>query len=888
MTRRLLLCLSAFIAMHPWFLASASAQAKPNDPGYLWWEAETPVATNVPNGSPFAPGTGGDFTALSAGNWLSGIHKPGQDPFAAAYRLEIPAAGEYTLWARKFWKHGPFEFRFGKQAWQTVDRDNTLIDSATIRKHLGANWVAAGTVTLDAGQTIFAWKQTDLVAGKDEGFALDAFLLTRNDGPHAGFVPAGKNKPGVRDTRHDAGSFAWDPPANAMPEDPDDVGFDLRWLNEAYAGVNGRVTTGPRNGKAAQSFVLPGGKPVRFWGVNVKPDLGDAPDVALNQWARKLAKFGVNLVRVHGPLWTQQAGSWRIDPRKLDNLHRIVAACKKQGIYVKVSWYFPVWVNAEHAGLPGYAGAENENPFAAVFFSPGVQDWYFQSLRDIVTPRNPYTGLSLADDPAVALIELVNEDSLFFWTFKEDNLPAPIWAELETQYKDSTHYVGGELRDIWHLTRKGLENASDTDKKQAQAQATFLAETQRGFYERGVALLRELKYDGLVICSNWHTADPTLLDALERWTYTAGDVTDHHGYFEGKHYGTASHYATRNGDRFENRTALDDPGGTPLRVNQAGGHPAMISEIGWPHPNAYQPEMTLMGALAMGKQGIDAVTWFVNDSPTLNQPDLTPKFAIDSPAVFGTFPAAALLFRGEMIAEQDPVLIEPLASAALKQLSGSRSASAAVLDGLRAGDVPPDVRDTGVGSKKTPWTSAFLGPVRRVYDEPAQDFVEQELGDTLDMQTDDATWQFDVGRLMTWQQHVGFARPAALVVAKGDAATDSDWIRDTTADFVSFAAVPLDGGRTRYLLQLITRARPRGFATTTRGDDTFIQNIGTRPWQVRGHDTTVTLPFDPVGRLTLTALDANGNRTDRPVQRTNDGAAMVWPDETLYVLVELK
>ncbi|MEM1097252.1 MAG: hypothetical protein AAGH92_00555 [Planctomycetota bacterium] len=873
--RYLCLLLCVFLVAPAGSTVSAST-----DPGFLWWEAETPIATNVPNGSPFAPGTGGDFTVLSNGTWLSGVHKPGNDPFAAAYRLNIPTAGTYTLWARKFWKHGPFTFRFGQQDWQTVDRDKTLIDSAGIRKHLGVNWVAAGSVTLEAGDTVFAWRQTDLVPGKDEGFGIDAFLLVRDDGPVGGFVPAGKLRPGQRDTAHDPGFFAWDPPANAMPDDPKQVGFDLRWLNEAYAGVNGRIETD----RTGQSFVLPGGKPVRFWGVNVKPDLGDAPDQVLRHWSRKLSKFGVNLVRIHGPLWTQQQGQWRIDPRQLDNVHRIVAACKKQGIYTKISWYFPVWVDAQHAGLPGYSNTQHKQPFAAVFFNEGVQDWYFRSLREIVTPANPYTGLSLADDPAVALIELVNEDSLFFWTLKQDNLPPAIWADLESRYRASTHYAGGPLRDIWHLTREGLDNASRSEQKQAQAQAAFFAETQRDFYERGVALLRELKYDGLVICSNWHTADPRLLDALERWTYTAGDVTDHHGYFEGDHYGTASAWATRNGDRFKNRSALDDPGGTPLRVNQAVGHPAMISEIGWPHPNAYQPEMTLMGALAMGKQGIDAVTWFVNDTPTLNQPDLTPKFAIDSPAVFGTFPAAALLFRSEMIAEQDPVLVEPLASAALKQLSGSRSASAAVLDGLRAGDVPPGVRDAGTGSMRTPWTSAFLGPVLRDYDNPASRFVERNLSETLDASTDDATWRLDVGARLIWDQHVGQARPAALVVAKGQDAADSKWIRDTNAEFVSFAAVPLDGGRTRYLLQLVTQARPRGFAEA----DGHITSIGSRPWQVRSHTTTVTLPFNADARLTLTALDANGNRTDRPVERTGDGGAIRWPADTLYVLVELR
>ncbi len=882
---RLLLLLSVSISVHPWLFSPASAQD-----GYLWWEAENPVATNVPDASPFAPGTGGDFSVLSGGNWLSGVVKAGEKTFAAAYQLDIQEPGTYTLWARKFWKHGPFAFRFGDADWQSVPREVSLIDSAPIRQHLGVNWVACGTVQLDAGQTVFAWRMNDLQPGKDEGLGFDAFLLVRDDGPHAGFVPAGTLRPGTRDTAHDPGRFAWDPPANPLPDDPRDVGFDFRWLNEAYAGVNGRITTD----RTGQSFVLPGGRPVRFWGVNVKPQLGDAPDAVLRHWARKLAKFGVNMVRIHGPLWTQQAGQWRIDPRQLDNVHRIVAACKKQGIYVKISWYFPVWIDAPHAGLPGYENSKLKNPFAAVFFSEAVQDWYLQSLRDIVTPANPYTGLSLADDPAVALIELVNEDSLFFWTFKKDNLPAPLWNELQTQYENSEHYIGGPLRDIWSLTRDGLKNASDTDKKQAQAQAAFLAQTQRAFYERGVNTLRDLKYTGLIICSNWHTADPTLLDALERWTYTAGDVTDHHGYFEGKHSGSASAWAVRVGDKFENRSALDDPRGTPLLVNQAVGHPAMVSEIGWPHPNAHQSEMTLMGALALGVQGIDAVTWFVNDTPTLNQPDLTPKFAIDSPAVFGSFPAAALLYRGFFIAEQEPILIEPLASAALKQLAGSRSASAAVLDQLRRGDVPRNnTQNAGSAPTKVDSLAAFAGPVLRAYDrsdtEPAERNATPDRDDTsapLRIETQNATWTLQPGASLAWEQTQ--TRPAALLVAEGDAIAESPWIQSTTADRISFAAVPLDGGRTRYLLQLITDARPRGFATADNQPNGQITALGTRPWQLRAHTTTVTLPFPADTKLELTALDENGNRTERAIARTDDGSGLHWPNDTLYVLVERK
>ena len=37
-------------------------------------------------------------------------------------------------------------------------------------------------------------------------------------------------------------------------------------------------------------------------------------------------------------------------------------------------------------------------------------------LRRLYTEPNPYTGIPLKDDPAVAIIQLQNEDSLLFYT----------------------------------------------------------------------------------------------------------------------------------------------------------------------------------------------------------------------------------------------------------------------------------------------------------------------------------------------------------------------------------------------------------------------------------------------------------------------------------------
>ncbi len=36
-------------------------------------------------------------------------------------------------------------------------------------------------------------------------------------------------------------------------------------------------------------------------------------------------------------------------------------------------------------------------------------------MKALCTRTNPYTGIKLADEPAVAVIQLQNEDSLLWW-----------------------------------------------------------------------------------------------------------------------------------------------------------------------------------------------------------------------------------------------------------------------------------------------------------------------------------------------------------------------------------------------------------------------------------------------------------------------------------------
>src|SRR2546423_15397728 len=49
---------------------------------------------------------------------------------------------------------------------------------------------------------------------------------------------------------------------------------------------------------------------------------------------------------------------------------------------------------------------------SALFFSPELQALHAQQMVNLLKHRNPYTGMTYAEDPAVAFVEIVNEQSI--------------------------------------------------------------------------------------------------------------------------------------------------------------------------------------------------------------------------------------------------------------------------------------------------------------------------------------------------------------------------------------------------------------------------------------------------------------------------------------------
>jgi hypothetical protein len=860
---------------------------------YVWVEGEKPEATNFPAKSWFDASTFPETAhLLSGGQWLSASGKRGKDELFARYVLDVPADGQWTLWTRKFWQHGPFRWRFDQAAWQTCGRDCALADSTFLRQHLGANWVNLGQVQLAKGRHTLELR---LLAdeGEETTACFDAFLLTRQP-----FMPRGKLKPDERSGQADEGYFAWEPAVDSFTGE---ALLDLRYLNEKTAGQSGFL------GRKGDGFVLGDGKPVRFWAVNVGPNNIGQDHATIDYLARKLAKLGVNMVRCHGAVFDESAADpAAVDKKRLDDVCYLVAALKREGIYTTLSFYFPVWFNAKPSyGLGDYEKQESKVPFALLYFDPRMQHIHRAWAKALLTTKNPYTGLALGRDPAVGAVEIINEDSYFFWTFTARNLPAEKWAALERLFgqwltakygsldkalaawgsakheNDRPAEGGVGLFDAWHMTGDGSRQGGPDKTRRMGDQVQFLAESQRRFYADTAKFLKEeCKLGGLVLCSNWITADANMLDAIERWTYTAGDVIDRHGYFDGKHEGDGASYSVRVGHAFAPRAAVTSPDDLPLQVNQVVGYPHIVSEIGWPNPNPYRADMTFLMSAYGSLQGVDGFYSFAVGSDLLADTGME-KFAVSCPVIAGTFPAAALQYRRGDVAEAPAVFHQDLALADLFAMKGSSGAAAQALDAFRQQDVPGGQskgrRGAATATAFDPLTF-YVGRVDRAFADKSRTVVDPRVAQLIDREK-------GVVRSVTGELAIDYRRGLAKVVTPRSCGAAGFLAKAGTVELggvtvtsknefgqvwlIALDDKPLKESR-RILLQAVTEERPYGF----RVEGERITALGGWPLGIRRIDTAVTLAFPGADQFKAVALDENGYARRDPVATEAQGGRL--------------
>jgi hypothetical protein len=452
--------------------------------------------------------------------------------------------------------------------------------------------------------------------------------------------------------------------------------LDVSRLLDAPAGKHGILK------KAGEHFQFADGTRARFWGMNIVASANFPSREEADKLAELLAQAGVNITRHHhmdAPwstpnLFGNKESTLELDKDAMDRFDYFVAALQKRGIYQ----FFDLLVHRRGSPADGVTAPEDvANGYKIEgAFDPKLIELQEKFIQQFMGHQNPYTKRAYARDPGVAMLELINEDSLFYIQNEGDfAIKSPVYrAELAKQFSAwlKKNVPGGRaaLEQRWKAESgaPGLGANEDPDKATVEAVVAFGNEAHKGlpkqrardtfrfyydvqvgYYKRLTALLRKLGYQGLVTGSNHWVEHP-----IDLKSNTELDFIDRHSYWAHPNGG----WGYNTNISWNPSAMVSDPGLGVIGVlagRRVKGLPYSTSEWQTSAPNDHRVE----GALI-----VSAVAAFQNWSPIQfalshdfnNKPDqaamLTSNFdVIHQPTMLGVWPAASLLFHRKDVKE---------------------------------------------------------------------------------------------------------------------------------------------------------------------------------------------------------------------------------------------
>lgn len=599
--------------------------------------------------------------------------------------------------------------------------------------------------------------------------------------------------------------------------------IDASFLQDAPAGKRGFVTV--KDGH----FAFTRGGRVRFWGVNIVANNPFRDHLTASRVAERLAKAGVNMVRLH-----HMDASWAdpniFDPayddtqhlskQSLDNLDFLVSELKKRGIYI----YMDLLVHRKFKqgdGVRDWEQVENGAKVVA-HFNPRIIELQKDYARKLLTHVNAYTGKAYVDEPAIAMMEIINESSLF-WPGGYDSIPPSYKQEIR------------DLFEAWCAKKGATAPAgavADLLRQKNPQVLQFLTDLQDGYFQDMRTFLRSLGVKVPITGSNhWENWGADLL------TNARMDYIDRHGYWDHPSGGFSPT------DRFSNASMLLSPlQSLPMLGRQrVQDKPFIVTE--W--NNVWMNEYIAEGPLVMAAYGA------LQDWDGLLQFDYYGADWLDSmqscfdvgnkPHVFAQYPAAAMLFRRGDVA------------AARRIAFGDLTAEEMMKGEPAGGDLPP-------GAPLTHRPSVYLEGLGTKPEAPAAR-AESVSTQTFESDTGQLRWDGEAG-LVTLQAP---AAAAAVGTMPGKPLELGDATLRLRTPFASVSVVTLDGKpirqSRRLLLTAVARAENTGQVyNPTR---TSLTNLGRAPILMQPVEGEVTLNLAKGVRWEAYALDAWGGRKER-------------------------
>ena len=637
------------------------------------WYCCSDVRTHLLSpGSPDDPDT--------AGEWLSHFNNDGGTA-EATYMFTITEGGSYDIWIRTSSYRVLMTMAVDDNDPIAVDTDHGTREVVNMNwpgidvRFLG--WVRMKDIELDVGVHTLTFEvgEHEDYGGVTHG-GIDALTIVNFD-----WGPAGTIQPSLEpDSPADDDWFVFAP---GDPPELEDSVFDLSEYVEAPAGEHGALETD------GADFVFADGTPIRFWGVG---STYPGTQALAEQQARMYRMFGVNMVRLHsvegmiGILQTdEKTGERTLDAEALDELDIWFAALKEAGVYMTFSTFYPHVVTEEdnipsdiYDDLEDDGEGKSSSGYVTVFSE--LQDAEWTWLEALLTHTNPYTGLTYAEDPALAVLEMRNEDSVFWHaplnTISEGSVPniearlQHMWMEwLQAKYDDDDALAaawgeglqsGDSLENdtmaiygAWEMYADGPWSGVEDAARMGDF-IQFLAETQVEGYAARETQIRDAGFEGVIVSTAWKAGGDSAV-AANFWTDSTLDAIDRHTYAGGMTDGSHDIELSE----VSQTSHLDEVGSLLFGVawSQAENQPFLHTEWTMKPPSWWKAEAAPLYAFyGMGLHGWDASyhfsaskAWLRGGWPSQG------GYVSETPHYMGQFPALARAVHEGHLTESEPV-----------------------------------------------------------------------------------------------------------------------------------------------------------------------------------------------------------------------------------------
>jgi hypothetical protein len=226
---------------------------------------------------------------------------------------------------------------------------------------------------------------------------------------------------------------------------------DFSTLVPAPAGQRGFLQT------VGEHFRWADGSRARFWGINVANTSLQESDENIEAMIKNFRAAGFNLVRLHhfdergGIIDLNAKDSRQFVEARVKKLDFWIAKARENGLYV----YLDLLDYRKFKEGDGVEKAEeigrSAKPYAC--FDPRLIELQKEYARKLMRDHvNSYTGLAYADDPAIVMIEIYDENGLFMRRGLWRTMPQPYAARFKALWNEwlRTKYTStAALRTAW-------------------------------------------------------------------------------------------------------------------------------------------------------------------------------------------------------------------------------------------------------------------------------------------------------------------------------------------------------------------------------------------------------------------------------------------------------